>query len=445
MGIDTLEGLQKFVEEMREKFKAFAEKIGLLETSKAEGDAKIETLTVDLAESKASNVQFTEKLKNIQALVKVKDAILKESTPEAAAYKIGKMVQLMRRNHHSIRAGRKDDGKAMLDFGATPAVPGAIFDTSPIKIMEGFEEHYLKQFNKAAITSTPFASDEATFFGTYLVPVDTNTELLRIAADTSAMMGRVTIMQVRGTTMYLPKTTDAFAFTLVTNERTAKTEDTLTIGRTTLTTETYAFWIGITEEMDEDSLIGLGSLIRTMGGEAWGTKFDTQCLSDSTYGAMATSGILEVVMGAGHGTFDSIDLVDLDAMIAKLTTRALRQGAAFFMHPTVWDVLVNKTDSNGNYKIRRFSETAPLMVRGYPVVLTDGMPALASSAVSTSFVALGNPRYIVNGDRVGFEFRIFDQQESTMLYDIITLRCRLRQAFALWAPHAWVKLTTSGS
>ena len=434
----TLEELETYSAEVDTKLEAQQVIIDAMAEAKTASDTLIEGLT-------SENVQFTEKLKSIQTLIKTKEAILEENTPEAHAYKIGKMVQLMRRNHYSVKNGQKSDGDVMLNLGAIPTVNADMQDREPIKIVKGYEERWLKSFDKAAITSTPLATDESTFFGSYLVPVDTVADLMRIAADASAMMPRVTTMQVRGTTMYLPKTTDAFAFTLVTNERTAKTEETLTIGRTTLTTETFAFWIGITEEMDEDSLIGLGELIRTMGAEAWGTKFDTMCLEDSTYGAINTSGIGEVVMGSGSSTFGSILLSDLDNMIAKLTTKALRQGASFFMHPTIWDVLTNITDANGNYKIRRFSETAPLAVKGYPVVLTDGMPALADSAVSTSFIGFGNPRYIVNGNRVGFEFRVFDQMESTMKYDIIVLRCRLRQAFALWAPHAWVKLTSAAS
>ena len=437
MGIETMEELDDFSKEIRKQQEAFKVTLEVMEAAKIAAAEQIETL-------KTENAQFVEKLKTLQTLVKAREAILQENTPEATAYKIGRMIQLLKRNHHSVKNGQTGDGQAMMDMGCTPTVLAGAYDKSDIKFHDDkFKERYFEMRDKSQITSTPFASDESTFFGQYLVPVDTNAELLRIATDASAMMGQVTVMPIRGTTTYLPKTTDAFAFTLVTDERTAKTEETLTIGRTTLTCETYAFWIGVTEEMDEDSLIGLGNMIRTMGAEAWATKFDTQCLSDSTYGAMSTSGINNQAMGAGDTGFGSIDLPDLDNMISQLTTRALRNGAKFFMHPTVWDELVNITDAVGNYKIRRFSETAPLVVRGYPVVLTDGMPALADSAISTSFVAFGNPRYIVNGDRVGFEFRIFDQTEATMQYDIITLRCRLRQAFALWAPHAWVKLTTA--
>jgi len=452
MGIDTLEGLQKFVEEMREKFKAFAEKIGLLETSKAEGDAKIETLTVDLAESKATNVQFTEKLKNIQALVKAKDAILlSNDSAEVQDYKMGKMVQLLLRKHFgNVEPG---DAKTMLQLGAIPTQNSSRFDAGPVRIAKGYKDLRTAQIKaygtKAAISSDPLTSDdsdEGNFFGSYLVPVDTDASLLRIAADMSTMMPLVTNRPVRGITTYLPTTTDAFAFVAVTDQETAKTEETLTFSRATLTAITYALWIAITEEVDEDSLISLGALIRTMTTEAWAAKFDSLCLENATYGVIGTSGVNELVMGAGNTGFGNITVTDLDGMIAKLTTRAKRRGARFFFHPTVWDEVVTLTDANGRYIVReRVSEAAPLMVRGYPVSITDGLPGLSDSAISTSFAVFGNPSYIVHGARTGFEFRIFDQMESTMKYDQIVLRARIRSAFVLWAATAWVKLTTAAA
>ncbi|KKK98418.1 hypothetical protein LCGC14_2642960, partial [marine sediment metagenome] len=260
------------------------------------------------------------------------------------------------------------------------------------------------------------------------------------------MMPLVTNRPVRGITTYLPTTTDAFAFVAVTDQETAKTEETLTFSRATLTAITYALWIAITEEVDEDSLISLGALIRTMTTEAWAAKFDSLCLENATYGVIGTSGVNELVMGAGNTGFGNITVTDLDGMIAKLTTRAKRRGARFFFHPTVWDEVVTLTDANGRYIVReRVSEAAPLMVRGYPVSITDGLPGLSDSAISTSFAVFGNPSYIVHGARTGFEFRIFDQMESTMKYDQIVLRARIRSAFVLWAATAWVKLTTAAA
>jgi HK97 family phage major capsid protein len=115
------------------------------------------------------------------------------------------------------------------------------------------------------------------------------------------------------------------------------------------------------------------------------------------------------------------------------------------MHPTVWDGLVNARDDQGHFLLRLPADNAPLSLNGYPVVLSDGMPALADTAISTDFVGFGNPAYILNGDKTGLEFRIFDQTLGTMQYDQIYLRARFRQAFVNAIPSAWSKLTTAAA
>jgi HK97 family phage major capsid protein len=443
--IETLEQLESYAAEVDAEREGFKASITAMEDANTKANELIEQLQTD-------NTQFKEKIKTLQNLIVSQHSIEMESTQEAKDYKLGKIVSIMVRNRTGGDGrGLPGDGKAMLDLGCIPAVSSKNLDAE-IQVAKGFEDLYLKQYKshlfKAGASTDPFTSDDSDsggYLGSYIVPVDTQAEINRIAADASAMRGMVTVMPVRGLTTYLPTTTDAFTFTRVTSQVTAKTEDTLTLSRATLSVETYATWLAITEEADEDSLVSLGALVRQMMGEAWGTKYDELCLSDSSYGAMYTTGINEVVMGTGSSSFADVTTADLDNMIAALTTRSKRRGAKFYFHPTVWDYIANEKDADGNYKVRRVADEAPLRFRGYDVVLTDGMPSTADDAVSTPFVAFGNPSYIVNGEKVGFEFRVFDQTQSTMEYDQIFLRARTRHAFVLWASSAWVKLTTAAS
>lgn len=449
--IKTMEELDEFATGVKTGQDEFKVTLEIIEASMKEA-AKLSEETI--AALKAENETFKDKLGTLQTLVKSQDAIMQTTDTETLeCWKMGKMTQLLIRNHIGIKT--QGDHAMMMKLGCIPTQPSIRGDVGPITVMKGYEDQYRDRYKTsmldavtgkvAAISTDPLTSDdsdEGGFLGSYLVPVDTSAAVMRVATDASAMMGRITTMPVRGITTYLPTTTDSFAFVAVTDQETAKTEETLSFGRATLTVVTYALWIAITEEVDEDSLVSLGALIRQLSAEAWALKFDQLCLEDSTYGALANAGN-NVGMDGGDTTFGSVSTTDLDSMIAKLTTRAARRGASFFMHPTVWDVLVNEVDADGNYKIRRFADDAPLMARGYPVVLTDGMPALADTAVSTKFIAFGNPTYIVNGTKVGFEFRIFTETYGTMQYDQIYLRARLRQAFVLWATAAWVSLTTA--
>jgi len=417
----------------------FAVEVDAFAAETKERVTKLEADQQEIASVKTAVGAMEETMKSFHTLIKVKNAIEKEDTEESRLYKLGKFVTAMIRK----------DGREVNRLGGTPTQersPGE-FD-----IRKGYEDIHSQRvkayWEKAALSTDPMSSDDTdsgNFYGSYIVPVDTIAEVMRVAADSSVMMNLVTRRPVRGLTTYQPTSTDAFTFTKVTNQETAKTEDNWTWARATLTVCTYAFWIAITEEMDEDSLIALGAFIRDMTGEAWGSKFDTLCLSDSTYGAMAASGINQLIMSVGDTSFQNLSTYYLDELIKKLTTQAKRRGARFFMSPSVWDYPANELDSNGNYKLRRFSDAEPLQARGYPVLLTDGMPATSSDAVSTDFVAFGNPRYLINGEKTGLEFRIFDQTESTMKYDQIFLRARVRQAFVNAIPSAWAKLTTAAN
>ena len=176
-----------------------------------------------------------------------------------------------------------------------------------------------------------------------------------------------------------------------------------------------------------------------------GNKFDDLALDDSSYGALQNASVNSLVMDTGDVSYSDLDINYLDNLIAELTTQNKRQGARYFFHPTVFDYVRQEKDAQGRYIFQDAVNAAPATIRGYPFTLSDGMPPASESTVSDEFVLFGNPRYIVAGDRTGFEFRIFDQTMGTMQYDQIYLRARVRQAMVTWIPTALAKLTTAAS
>lgn len=383
------------------------------------------------------NNTLSEKLADITAFVKGK---YKEGTqPEAKMYGFGQYIQAVSEARHGSRvaAEKLADMNVMRikDIGGNAAT-----DFKSEKLITGGEV-------KAGLSSVPLTGDNSvgSYYGSYTIPVEYRSELVRVALDNSQMMPLVTRVPVPAITSYLPVTTDELAFTKVTNQNTDKTEDTLTFSRVTLTTEIYAAYLSIVEEFTEDTLVAIGSLVRDMFGEAWGKKFDTLCLSDSTYGAINDSGINTVTMSSGHTSFENLTVDYLNSMPKELDSKAKRNGGRYFLHVTNWDNVEDERDDNGNYVLRMPADPAQLRVKGYPVTLTDGMPDSGDDDTSTKFVAFGNPRYIYNGERVGFEFKIYDQTQSAMESGQIFLRVRTRQAFVLAVPSAWVTLRTAAS
>jgi len=437
--LDTREELGKFLEGQKDKIDENTRKIEEAAKKFEEEPEAVVTLRNQQEELKTQNEQFLEKLKSLELVFKARGTWKEQDTPIAKAYGLGNFVNNMFRMqiHKSAVAAAE-----LIKLGGQP-----LRENQDPNIVEKIDTSgRFEKTTSPIISASPIASDEAdSNYGSYLIPVEYSAELGRVAADAGVMMPLVTHMPMRGITKYVPTTTDALAFTAVSSQEAAKTEDTLVFGRVTLTAKVYAAWVAITEEMDEDSLIGLGELIRTMFGEAWGACFDDLALDHATYGALQNASVNELVMDEGDTAYSDIDIGYLDNLIKKLTSQAKRQGARFFFHSTVFDHVRQEKDAQGRYIFQDAVNAAPATIRGYPFVISDGMPPDSESAASDEFVLFGNPRHILAGDRVGFEFRIFDQTLGTMQYDQIYLRARVRQAMVTWIPSALAKLTTAAS
>ena len=428
--IKTLDDLKVFAEETAAEIAALKaaneaepENPPVTEEKVAELDGKL-----DVLDKKFSEVLIFEKAKGDWK---------EQDTPESACYKGAQCVQAINEKHRNQNSAVAQ--KMLVKLGALGV--SHVGDEPQIKELSDGDAGVMEKAADTAATVTPLTGDNSagSFYGSYVIPVEYRNEISRVALLASTMMPKVTRVKVPGITSYWPVTTDEMTWTKVTNQVTAKTEDSFTLARKTLTTCTYASWLGITEEFREDSLVEIGGYIRDMFAEAWGKKFDDLCLVDSTYGALADTSTLELTMT--ENDFDSLSVDYMSNMVKELATDNLRGGLEYYLHVTAWDTVENEKNAVGAYKVRSPAEGAPYRIKGYPVSTSDAMTS--TSAASTSFVGLGNPKHIINGERIPFEFEIFDKTQDTMAFGLVFLRFRTRQAFVLLHPEAWVKLTTS--
>ncbi len=289
---------------------------------------------------------------------------------------------------------------------------------------------------------TPLRGDAAT--GSILVPEIWANEILRIPTDPSALMGKVRSVPMSARKINYPAKLAGVAFAWPSDETQLKLEKNPTFSDIELEAKTAAGWIAYTEELNEDTVVPLAEYFTSLFREAWAVEFDNQCLVSNTapfVGVLRNAAANIVTMATA--TFASTTLDDLANLVASLDDQSKRNGAAFMMHVTVQDVLRTLRNDNGDYIYAPPANNLPGTIWGYPVLLSDAMPDLASSAVSTPFVAFGNPKWILHGDRVGFEIRIFSETADAMVYDRLFLRCRLRQAFKTAFPTAFGVLRTS--
>ena len=301
--------------------------------------------------------------------------------------------------------------------------------------------------NKAATNlGTPMRGDAAT--GNILIPDALASEILRIPADPSALMGRVRTIPMSVRKITFPTSLATPTFTWVTNEVTIKTEASATLASEDLECETAAAWVAMTEEFQEDSIVDFTQYLVELFNEAWQLEFDTQCLSASAApftGVLHDAGVNTVTMGAGKTGFANLTLDNLIDLRAGLTSQAKRNGASYIMHMTVKDVISKLRDDNGNYIYAQPGAGQPGTIWGEPVILSPAMPDISSSAADTGFVIYGNPKHILHGNRIGMEFRLFNQTSDALVYDRNFLRVRLRQAFVVGQPSGFAVLETAAA
>ena len=297
--------------------------------------------------------------------------------------------------------------------------------------------------NSATDLGTPLRGDSST--GSILIPETFASEVLRIPEDGSGMMGKVRSIPMSTRKINFPKTLAGVEYTWVTNEAAAKTEDNPTFSEVELECETAAAWVAMTEEFQEDSMVDMSQYLAELFREAWQKEFDNQVLVADTapfVGILNNTSANVVTMGVGSTDFTDVTLDNILSLIGGLDSQTKRNGASMIMHCTILDILKGIKDDNGNPIYARAEGSQPQTLYGYPIIFSDAMPDSTSGAVSTGFVAFGNPKNLLHGNRVGMEFRIFNQTSDALVYDRNFFRVRLRQGFIAANPEGFAVLKT---
>jgi len=297
---------------------------------------------------------------------------------------------------------------------------------------------------KSPLGSGELTGDATT--GSYLIPTEYATEVLRLAEDQSELMAVVQRTGMTSRSKLFPKKLTGVSFTYVSSESTDKTESAPTFAQETLTARTYALWLSSSEEFLEDSVGEVGAYFAAIIGEAWATKFDNEFLVGS---GTPVTGLLKDADTAKHtmtGTaFTDVTFDDLWDTISKLNTRAKRRGAKFILHPQIFDMLAKIKDAQGNYIYQRPYESRPGTLLGFPYLFSDEAPDLADSAKNTAFVALGNPLNLLWGQRLNLEIKFFPDTYYGMKSDQVFWRARVRAALNIALPENFAVLRTAAS
>ncbi len=300
------------------------------------------------------------------------------------------------------------------------------------------------QYNvNKTVPAAALVSDATT--GNILTSPEVSAEILYVAKQASQMMGQVREVPMNSNIKYVPTQLTAATIKWNTNQTSANTEVAPTFSRVTLTAQTAAMFTMISDEMDEDSIVPLAAYFRDIFGEDWGREFDKQCTtasSDPFTGLLAGATNVYTLGGPNYGDISFDDMYDA---ISTLDEENKRIGGKWILHCTVLDAVRKLRDANGQYLWQPPNVNAPATICGYPYISCDAMTDAASVSANTKYVAFGNPKYMLWGNRKGFEFKIFNNDAYLGMYDSVMLRCRTRAAFVVGVAGAFVAIKTGAT
>jgi len=293
---------------------------------------------------------------------------------------------------------------------------------------------------------SPLRGDSVT--GSYLVGTGYYDEIMRLSAQVSTMMSKIRRLDMDARVLKVPQLDVSVGLTWPTDESTAKTETNPTFGLITLTAKTCAAWLAITEELEEDALVNLGSLWTQLFAEAWGLEFDKQVLTANASpftGILHDTGVNEVIMGAGKTSFSDVTFDDLLNLQDAISVESGHVGAVYIMHRTVFNAIRRLKDDTGQPIYQRGDQNVPPTIIGTPYILSDVMPKITDSEASKAFIIYGNPKHWLFGDRKAVEVRRFGDTAQALEFDRVFWRFRVRAAFQPAVASAFSRLKTAAS
>lgn len=192
-----------------------------------------------------------------------------------------------------------------------------------------------------------------------------------------------------------------------------------TFGQLKLTAKILAGYTEAPETLLDDATPELGQFIADLFIEGIAREEDRVGFAGNTGAGDPFMGILfaantvpKVLAATKTKTSDvtSDDLLDLQTTVPD----GAREDCRYFMSPTVFDFVRKLKDSAGNYIWQAPAAGAPGTVWGKPYELSERFPAYSTSAdPSRSFIAYGNPRNLMLGDRKQLAVRSSDVAGNT--------------------------------
>lgn len=283
--------------------------------------------------------------------------------------------------------------------------------------------------------------------GGYLVQPEYRNTMLSLIQQYGVARQFCTIIPMNTTELIMPKLTGGVqVYWIGENQTIGETQP--SFGEFRMTVKKLAALVPMTSELLNDASLAIANLLATLFAQALAKEEDrivftgNTAVGDPFNGVLRDPGVYSHVLGSGKTTFASATADDL----ANATSRnpLFTQGARFFMHRTVFNVIRQLKDGVGMYIWGNPTMSADEgLIWGYPYTLVESMPAITATAISTPYMFFGNLMHYYIGDRQ--QMTLARSEHVGFAADKVYLRVLQREGMAYALPETGTAITTAAS
>ena len=325
---------------------------------------------------------------------------------------------------------------------------GAVGFTNP-KHAKDFVGLVRSVFNKddAAIISNKDLVEGRDPDGGYLVQPEYRNTLMSLIEQYGVARQYCTVVPMSTTELIMPKLTGGVQVYWIGEGQTISSTQP-TFGEFRMTVKKLAALVPMTSELLNDASLAIANLLATLFAQALAKEEDrvvftgNTAVSDLFNGVLNDPGVGTYTLASGHEKFTEVTASEL----ADVTSgRALyTQGARWFMHRTIFNVIRQITDGDGMYIWGNPTQSVDQgLIWGYPYTLVESMPAVTATAVSTPYIFFGNLQHYYIGDRQ--QMTLARSEHVGFAADKVYLRVLQREGMAYALPETGIAVKTSAS
>lgn len=299
--------------------------------------------------------------------------------------------------------------------------------------------------------------------GGFLVSVEVAAAVLRIAASVGLVLNQAQKWSLKTDELDIPAYTGSFLEGGYLGVNVAGDITAITFDQARLIAKKWQLAFAVGNDLLADASVNLADWLLALGAEALANRTDKEGFNGTSapfLGVLNDANVPVYTMPTGKDTFAEFDFVEASDAIGQLEESVL-EGAAFYMHRTVWAKVRALKDTAGNfifgYTNTDFQSFMPAgggikpagFILGFPVYTTRHLPANADTAVSTKFAIFGNMKGMAYGDKG--ELRVAQATSGSFggkeiaLADQTGLIYKHRHALVTTLPKAFLNIKTAAS